>query len=125
MLTLGMKIKKVRELKNFKQETVAEMLGMSQSNYSRIETDEAAPSPERLEQIAKVLGVSVQDIIAFDEKVFFNQMNNQTAVGYNNTVNQYGLSENERKLYEDKIKLLEEMVIILRQENENLKAKGQ
>ncbi|MCR6641679.1 MAG: helix-turn-helix domain-containing protein [Sporocytophaga sp.] len=121
MLTLGNKIKKVREIKGFKQEYMAEILGISQPSYSKIETDEAGVSQERLEQIAKALEVSVADILAFDEKLFFNQTNNKTAVGYNNTVNQYGVTDNERKLYEDKIKLLEEMLEMKNKEIERLK----
>jgi len=121
MLTLGHKIKKVREIKGFKQEYMAEVLGISQPSYSKIETDEAGVSQERLEQIAKALEVTVADILAFDEKLFFNQTNNKTAVGYNNTVNQYGITDNERKLYEDKIKLLEEMLEMKNKEIERLK----
>lgn len=98
---------------------MADLLGISQSSYSKIEKDETEISHERLEQIAKALGISVQDILAFDEKNFFNITNNQNAAGYN--INQYGISENERKLYEDKIKLLEEKCELLQKEVERLK----
>ncbi|MCR6641725.1 MAG: helix-turn-helix transcriptional regulator [Sporocytophaga sp.] len=124
MQTLGNKIKKVREIKGFKQEYMAELLGISQPSYSKIETDEASISQDRLEQIAKALEVSVSDILAFDEKVIFTQLNNKNAsMGYNSTVNQYGITDNERKLYEDKIKLLEELLEIKKQEIEKLKGK--
>lgn len=124
MQTLGNKIKKVREIKGFKQEYMAELLGISQPSYSKIETDEASVSQDRLEQIAKALEVSVADILAFDERIFFNQTDNKSsAIGYNNTVNQYGLTDNERKLYEDKIRLLEELLEIKKQEIEKLKGK--
>jgi len=108
MLTIGRKIKKLRELRNYTQDYMADQLGISQPAYSKMETDETEINHVRLTQIAKVLDISVQDILAFDERVFFNQMNNHNAAGY--TINQYGLSDNERKLYEDKIKLLEDKI---------------
>ncbi|MCR6639849.1 MAG: helix-turn-helix transcriptional regulator [Sporocytophaga sp.] len=122
MLTLGNKIKKVRELKGLKQEYMAEVLGISQPSYSKIETDEVSVSPERLEQIAKVLQVSVQDILAFDERVFFNITNRDQSYGSGYFVqNNSAISENEKKLYEDKIKLLEELVEMQKKEIERLK----
>lgn len=120
MLTIGRKIKKLRELRNYTQEYMADQLGVSQPAYSKMETDETEINDVRLTQIAKALNMSVQDILSFDEKVFFNQMNNHNAAGY--TINQYGISDNERKLFEDKIRLLEEMIDMLKKENEQLKA---
>ncbi|MCR6641096.1 MAG: helix-turn-helix domain-containing protein [Sporocytophaga sp.] len=124
MLPLGVKIRKLRELKGFKQENMAELLGVSQSSYSKMESDEMEISKERLEQISKILGLSVQDIMSFDEHMFFNQMNSHSS-GYNNnqhgtgyTINQYGMHDNERKLYEEKIKMLEEKNRLLEELNE-------
>jgi transcriptional regulator with XRE-family HTH domain len=114
MATLGQKIRKLRELRNLKQEVMAEKLGISQTAYSKMERDETDVSYERLEQIAKALEISVQDLLSFDEKNFFNIMNNQNAAGY--TINQYGLADNEKKLYEDKIRLLEEKCEFLQKE---------
>ncbi len=68
---VGTKIKKVRELKNFTQEYVAEQVGMTTSGYSRIERGEVRVSIERLEQIARALGVQPNDLTNFDENVFF------------------------------------------------------
>jgi len=128
MLTLGNKIKKVRELKGLKQEYMAEVLGISQPSYSKIETDEVSVSPERLEQIAKVLQVSVQDILAFDEKTIFNLINsmnnsmNPAGVNTNNNpVYNFSMPEQMQKLYEDKIKLLEDLVEMQKNEIERLK----
>jgi len=68
---VGTKIKKVRELKNLTQEQVAEQIGMTTSGYSRIERGEVRVSIERLEQIARALGVQPNDLTNFDENVFF------------------------------------------------------
>lgn len=39
-LQVGQKIKKIRELRNYTQEYMAEQLGMSQTGYGNIERDE-------------------------------------------------------------------------------------
>ncbi len=120
MLTLGNKIKKVRELKGLKQEYMAEVLGISQPSYSKIETDEVSVSPERLEQIAKVLQVSVQDILAFDEKIVFNIMQKKDGIFNNGTLNQ-NFPSDIKSLYEDKIKLLQDIIEMQKKEIEMYK----
>lgn len=121
MLTLGTKIKKLREFRSYTQEHMAEKLGISQPAYSKIETDETEISQQRLAQIAKALDVSVQDILSFDEKVLFNFISSASACGYyNSNVTNYGINDNERKLYEENIKLLHERIRTLEEKNEYL-----
>jgi len=128
MVTLGAKIRKLRELRNIKQETMADLLGISQSSYSKMEKDETEMSPERLEQIAKALDLNVQDILGFDERVFFNVTNrdHSSGGGYTYSVNNnYGLTENEKKLYEDKIKLYEDKIKLLEEKCQYLEKENQ
>lgn len=123
MTTLGTKIRKLRELKGLNQESMAEKLGISLTAYGKIERDETDISMERLEQIAKALDLTVQDVLSFDEKVLFNFISSASACGYiNSHVTNYGFSDNERKLYEDKVKLLEEKCELLQKEIERLKS---
>lgn len=119
MNTTGNKIRKIRELKSLKQEFMAEELGISVAAYSKLERDETNLSDERLEHIAKVFDMSVEDILAFDEKQVFNFINNHD----NNNVGPYynNLPEDMKKLYEDKIKLLEDKIDYLTTEIERLK----
>lgn len=119
MENIGYKIRKIREIKNFKQEYMAEKLGISISAYSKVENNETV-GPERLEQISKILGVSVEEILSFDETKVFNFINN-----YNNQ--NVGPSYNNfpadlKLLYEDKIKLLEDKIQYLIEENNRLKS---
>ena len=125
MTTLGTKIKKLRELRNYTQEHMAEKLGISQSAYSKIETEDTDLSHERLEQIAKTLDLSVQDILSFDEKQVFNFLHNHNETGiYNNGGTHYHQFPDELKsLYEDKIKLLEEKCELLQKELDRLRNK--
>jgi transcriptional regulator with XRE-family HTH domain len=122
MTTLGTKIRKLRELKNFKQDHMAELLGISTNAYGKIERDETDVSHDRLEQIAKALDLTVTDILNFDEKKIFNIMNNRDVYnGPNHGPFHNSFPEEMKKLYEDKIKLLEDKIEYLQRENERLK----
>lgn len=72
---IGRKISRIRELRGMKQEALAEALGISQQAVSKIEQ-----SPEieedKLEDIAKVLGVTPDAIQSFSEENVFNIINN-------------------------------------------------
>ena len=123
--SVGNKIRKIRELKNLKQDYLAEQLGISVTAYGNIERGEADVSMERLEQIAKVLDLSIQDILSFDEKKVFNVMHNQTVQNANIdtivAIHYHEFSEQLKKLYEDNSKLLQDKIQLLEELNENLK----
>lgn len=107
-MTIGSKIKRIREIKQLTQEDMAEKIGMSPQGYGKIERDEADVSFTRLEQIAKVFNMKVEEMIAFDEKVIFNNFG--TANDQSFSVNYESVSNKERELYEKTIKLLEEKI---------------
>lgn len=69
--SIGLKIRKVRELKDFSQGFVADKLSVSQSTYSDIENGKQTISKEKLEKIADVLGVTPEMIENFSEHVVF------------------------------------------------------
>jgi transcriptional regulator with XRE-family HTH domain len=68
-MSIGNHIKKLRELRNYTQTYMSVELEISVSAYSKIERDETEISLKRLEQISKILNVSVNGIMQFDEKV--------------------------------------------------------
>jgi len=109
MQAAGKKIKKFRELRNFTQGYVAERLGISQSNYARIENEDISLSEDRLLKIADILGTDKESILGFDERYIFNFNNTQHSTN-NGIVHQYQISPEIKQLYEDKIKLLEERI---------------
>jgi transcriptional regulator with XRE-family HTH domain len=92
------KIRKLRELSGKTQLEVAEALGLTQSNYSKIETGKLDITVKHLEEIAELLQLRVEDIIGFNEHIIFNMSKNHKANGFviNNQT-----SKNEKKLYED------------------------
>lgn len=111
-LAIGNKIKKVRELKNFTQEYMAEKLNITQAGYSKIERDETDISFTKLNLISDILEVKLEDLISFDEKYVFNIMNNQIGIKDLNLPS--AVSAQERKLFEDQIQSLKEEVTFLR-----------
>lgn len=109
MAAISEKIKNIRELKNLTQEYVAKKLDMTQAGYSKLESGKTDITFSQLEDIAKVLGVSVEDLIAFDNQKFFHSFNN--VKGNNNGSITVRMESNEiKKLYEDKINLLERLL---------------
>jgi transcriptional regulator with XRE-family HTH domain len=108
-------IKNLREIKNLKQEYIAEKLGISQRAYSKIERGEVDVSFSRLEQIAKVLDINILDLIGFDEaKVFLSISQNKLhSTDSNNQGNKgivvnTGIPNSEKALYEQIIQQLKE-----------------
>jgi transcriptional regulator with XRE-family HTH domain len=105
-LNIGHKIKKLRELKNLTQEHMANSIGISQGAYSRMELGETEITYSKLEKISEELGLKPEEIIAFNESVVFNVMNNQTGTGL--VINNSQVSDGEKNLYEQQILLLKE-----------------
>ncbi len=108
MNKLGTKIKNIRELRNYTQEFMAKKLHITQAGYSKIEGGETDVTFAKLEEIAKVLGVSVEELIAFDQQKLFNSQTN--IKGNNNGIIITDMSKEMKKLYEDKVFLLEKLL---------------
>ena len=113
-MTVGTKIKKLRELRNITQDFLAEQLGVSQNAYSKIERDETDVSFSRLTQIAKVLDLDVLDVIGFDEKKLFFTITHNTDSNNGLIIQSQGLLDKEKSLYE-------QVIAQLREENSYLK----
>jgi transcriptional regulator with XRE-family HTH domain len=65
-------IKKIRELKNFTRDFVADKLEMSTSGYGKIERGEVDLTISKLVKIAEVLNVDINFILKFDVRKFFS-----------------------------------------------------
>ncbi|MBS7255077.1 helix-turn-helix domain-containing protein [Flavobacterium branchiicola] len=83
---IGRKISRIRELRDMKQEALAQALGLSQQAVSAIENSETIDE-ERLQAIAEVLGVSAEGIKNFSEEVVLNIINNTFTSHDNSTIN--------------------------------------
>jgi len=72
---IGRNIARIREMRGMKQETLAELLGVSQQKISVFENAEALEDT-KLEPIAKALEISMEALKNFSEDAFFNIISN-------------------------------------------------
>jgi len=121
-MTLGTKIKRVREIKNFTQEHMASEMKISQSQYCRYENDYASVEDEVLQQIADILEVKKEDIQNYEDRYLFSNntiSGNRIGIEVNHNsgdVNHYVIDPKLEALYESKIKLLEEQTKMLQEQ---------
>lgn len=101
----GLKIKNIRELKNYTQEYMADQLNLSTRAYSKIESGETELTIKRLNQISVIFNMSSIDLLCFDELQMF--------------VN-YTLIEKEKVLTSDVVNQLKETIILLKEQNKAL-----
>jgi transcriptional regulator with XRE-family HTH domain len=72
---IGRKISRIRELRDMKQEALAQALGTNQQAISALENSETI-SDEKLIDVAKALGVSVEALKNFSDEAAINYFNN-------------------------------------------------
>ncbi|WP_324719907.1 helix-turn-helix domain-containing protein [Salinimicrobium sp. HB62] len=125
---LGRKISRIRELRGMKQEALAAELGISQQSVSHLEQSESIED-EKLEKVARALGVTKEAIENFSEESIFHNINNFNDNSVNNgPLNNFYCTFNpldklveaydeNKKLYErlveaekEKVKYLEELL---------------
>ena len=68
-ISLGEKISKYRKEKGFTQSELAEKLNVSPQAVSKWETNQSAPDISTLLPLAKLLDISVDELLSSDEKV--------------------------------------------------------
>jgi len=122
LLHIGRKIERVRKLRGLTQEDVGTGLGITKQAVSKLEQSESIEE-ERLEQIATVLGVTLEGLKRFnDENVLSNSHNfyDSSSVTHSSINNGYEFTiinnpvEKIIELYESLLKVEREKVEILR-----------
>jgi transcriptional regulator with XRE-family HTH domain len=116
---IGRNISRIRELRGMKQEALAEAIGLSQQTISSIETSENVDF-EKLLQIAKVLGVTVEAIENFSEESIFSFFNNFYDNSANNGAIQSGTNTCNFNPLDKVIELYERLVQVEREKVEYL-----
>jgi transcriptional regulator with XRE-family HTH domain len=104
------KIKQIRELKNFTQEHVATHLGLTTRAYSKIESGETQLTINRLNEISRILGVEPMEVLGFDDKQVFNNCKQEGNIG----INHINIPEKLIQQYEKTIQILEDEVTLLK-----------
>jgi transcriptional regulator with XRE-family HTH domain len=72
---IGRKISRIRELRDMKQEALAQALGTSQQTISAYENSEEIDDA-KLNEIAKALGVSIEALKNFSDEAAISYFNN-------------------------------------------------
>ncbi len=85
MLTIGEKIRHFRDLKGYSQEYMAQKLNISTKTYNSLETEKTKVSLEKVQKIAKLLGIDYLELLSYGEKI--TQINTGDIEGNNNQVN--------------------------------------
>ncbi|MDN3671638.1 helix-turn-helix transcriptional regulator [Flavobacterium branchiarum] len=83
---IGRKISRIRELRDMKQEALAQALGTSQQAVSTMENSETIDDT-KLEEVAKALGVSAEGIKNFTDESMTSYLNNYYDNSVSNGIN--------------------------------------
>ena len=111
---IGRKISRIRELRGMKQEALAAEMGISQQSVSHLEQSETIED-EKLEKVARALGVTKEVIENFSEESIFHNINNFNDNSVNNgPLNNFYCTFNPLdklvEAYEENKKLYERLV---------------
>jgi transcriptional regulator with XRE-family HTH domain len=86
---IGRNISRIRELRQMKQEALAQAIGVSQQTISTIENSESVDE-EKLQQIAEALGVTAEAIKNFSDEAVFNIINSFNDSDFSNSNGAFG-----------------------------------
>lgn len=118
-MNVNEKIRKIRELKDWSQEQMAEKMSMSLNGYAKIERGETKLHLDKLEQIAQILDIDIVELITSGEKNVCVQINEHTHLS---SVYQ-GNSEQSQVIEIEKLKLsLRYSQQLLEQKDNEIKA---
>jgi len=98
---IGRKISRIRELRDMKQEALALAMGTNQQTISAIENSETIDE-EKLIEVAKALGVTVEAIKNFSDEAAINYFNS-----FNEAVNNSHFGNNNHCTFNPLDKLME------------------
>ena len=111
-MSIGNNVKKIRELKNLKQEYLAKQIGVSRRYYMMMENEEVEIKKERLELISKVLDVNVSELNSFDNKKIFSHYLSDTSLNQANIlILEAANLKKEKEFFEKQRELYEKLLI--------------
>ena len=111
-MEVGENIRKIREIKGFSQEYMADRLNISQRQYSRLEKEQSKLDLHKLEEIATILEATPIQLMGFDEKQIFNIYNNDNPITNGSYHNHFPSELKEQ--YEKRIEALEKENLFLK-----------
>ena len=113
---LGENIKKLRELKNYTQQHLADELGISLSGYGKIERDQTEITMVRLSRISEILDVDLFTLIHFNgNDVFKNGKQGKESKSSEHSSISIDLQQQLIQKYKDESEYPKELVRHLRE----------
>lgn len=114
LMTACFNIKKIRTVRGYKQEDMADKLHVNLKTYQNLENGKTKLDVERLTQVAEVLDVTIFDLLKPDE-IFVHQeiQSNENIYNKEVTINN-DVSQSERKLFEKIIEDKDREIAFLR-----------
>lgn len=113
------KIRQLRENRKWTQEEMAHKLNMSTQGYAKIERGDTRSNINRLEQISKIFGMDIIELLSYGENVQFQFNNSTNTDSFNNTF--FGSSQYELQFEIEKMRLIiehqKEIIDNLKREN--------
>jgi transcriptional regulator with XRE-family HTH domain len=106
------KVRMLREVIGYSQEYVAKKLNITQQAYSKLEKNPNNATLERLRELSKVLGVSVNAIVG-DDDMYIQQNFHQQGGNASTVMYVTGLADRERESLLQQIVSLQKQVDVL------------
>ncbi|OJX53516.1 MAG: hypothetical protein BGO88_00845 [Flavobacterium sp. 38-13] len=122
-MKIGEKLRLLRKLKGYTQETMAGKLHMERRSYANLENNVTKIDMERMTQIAEVYGIGLDELLAFDENKIFEKCFNKNIESFFSVEEFKSTSIEEREFFIQQIQqLLETIDKVFIETIENLKA---
>lgn len=102
------KIKMLREVHNYTQEYVANVLDISTNTYSLMEKGQAQFTIERIEKLANLYKMDITDFLKLNDQTIIHHITHSNGICSENVHINNTFPEDEKKMYLDTIKRLEE-----------------
>jgi transcriptional regulator with XRE-family HTH domain len=120
-MKIGDKLKRIRDIKGLKQEDIAALLKITPQAYSKVERNETKLDTDRLEEIAKIFNMTVDEIQQFDDKNLFvnNLQECKESITINNITNHYN---SDQTIIDSLLQQHKEMIASLKDEIQFLRS---
>lgn len=114
MENVAFKIKKLRELKGYSREYMADVLNITERSYGKLENGESKLTLDRISQIAKELEIDPIKLIQFDDKFIFDQCDNSNASFFNSGKIEYSGLKDALSALKELLKTKNELIEFLK-----------
>ena len=119
MKLLRENIRKVRELRNYTQEYMADQMGLSISGYGKIERNDSDISLSRITQIADILNVSRAKLLEFNSEEILKEVQNEEKLIVDTKTHK--TKTEHSSINQDDLSTLLDIIRSLKEENKKLK----